>query len=305
MRKSISLADEARRRFCDENQDVVPTDIHIALSLGPFGATLSPTQEFDGFYPPPYGPKGYTATGDNLNSFSGEHESEVESEEALALFHLRRLRVFASDSLVWESIDCVCFETIPLAREVRAIRKAVSSLYSELAMIENQGQRMKPWWTSFVFPDGRCPERSGGCSISVLQVVQAALMTLGDGNNADEVLRPNALGINCTRMEFLNHILTELGRAVECLLEDKGRPWLVIYPNGGDAYDMATGKWRIVDGEALETKSRTWAQELVAIVRQEANGKIWDGIVVGGCCRAGPVEIHELSELLNRVTCAS
>jgi hypothetical protein len=45
-----------------------------------------------------------------------------------AAFHLQRLHAHASDDETWRAVDAVTFETFPLAREVRAIRRAVTPL---------------------------------------------------------------------------------------------------------------------------------------------------------------------------------
>ncbi|KAF7293964.1 Hcy-binding domain-containing protein [Mycena kentingensis (nom. inval.)] len=57
------LAVEARRQLVAPASD--GADPKIALSAG-----LSPAQEFDGFYPPRYGPRAYTPDGPNLNAFA-------------------------------------------------------------------------------------------------------------------------------------------------------------------------------------------------------------------------------------------
>ncbi|KAJ6616686.1 hypothetical protein B0H10DRAFT_2036588 [Mycena sp. CBHHK59/15] len=76
----------------DDHNASVPAHVKIALSLGPFGAGLSPAQEFDGFYPPPYGPSAYSEASLNRNAFAaGEEAQEAEATEALARFHFDRL----------------------------------------------------------------------------------------------------------------------------------------------------------------------------------------------------------------------
>ncbi|KAJ7762510.1 Homocysteine S-methyltransferase [Mycena metata] len=135
MSKCVQLAAEARSRFNDERANSSVPDqpdgeldehaIKIALSLGPFGAGLSPAQEFDGYYPPPFGPRGYTHGGDNRNAFSKDDQGrkgEEEATAALAQFHLERLRVFADDKAAWDALDFIAFETVPVVREIRAAR---------------------------------------------------------------------------------------------------------------------------------------------------------------------------------------
>ena len=59
---------------------------------------MNPAQEFDGFYPPPYGPKTYSAGGNNTNAFPPEDvDQEKGAEDALCSFHLDRLKLFVDD----------------------------------------------------------------------------------------------------------------------------------------------------------------------------------------------------------------
>lgn len=316
MLKSVALAHEARTRFCKEAETAaVQKDIAIALSLGPFGASLSPAQEFDGFYPPPYGPKGYTPTGDNLNSFGTKDqvdadilkkqvEMETTSIEMLADFHLERLHAFADDPKVWGMIDCVAFETVPLAREVRAIKKAVTRLQIELEKLGGSGA-MKPWWVSLVFPEGRFPETRypGGPNLPVWDVISAALdRELEEhGKDTRTTLLPTGLGINCTQICFFPEIIEEMGKIVDRYWkEGVDKPWLVIYPNGGDVYDPVTQTWRPAEYQVNTTDS-TWADGLGKIINdiREQQDSTWGGIVAGGCCRTGPDEIRALAKKLN------
>ena len=78
MLQAVRLADRARTLFYSEAPDqklheTLPDHERrrtlVALSLGPFGATLQPTQEFGGFYPLPYGPQEFNERGSNFNSF--------------------------------------------------------------------------------------------------------------------------------------------------------------------------------------------------------------------------------------------
>lgn len=267
MLKSVSLAAEARSRFQAEGK--AETTVRVALSLGPFGATLVPAREFDGLYPPPYGPSLA------VNAFSpGEEDKEEQSIQALAQFHLTRLLVFANDSPTWNQINCIAFETVPLLREITAIRRAVRALYEQTPNVER-----KPWWISTVYPDGRFPQ--GG---DISQVVDA--LTKEEGGE-----RPGGLGVNCTSTDVLPSVLSELTRYLPANL----KPWLVVYPNGGDVYDPVARLWTAGTG----AKGETWAAEVAQIVGTYTGGARWGGVVVGGCCRTGPEEISALAKALN------
>jgi homocysteine S-methyltransferase len=171
MLKSVKLADEARQRFIEERDDVSQQDVRIALSLGPYGASVFPGQEYGGFYPPPFGPKAFSE-GENYNAFDDEVMAE-NSINALSQFHLERLQVFARNPEAWFSIDCIAFETVPLAREVKGIRRAIGLLQKEGV----EDHLVKPWWISLVFPSGRYPETEhpGGQNLSVRHVAEAVL----------------------------------------------------------------------------------------------------------------------------------
>ena len=294
MRKSVKLAQEARIRF-NKEQDAegkAKSEIMIALSLGPFGAMLSPAQEFDGFYPPPHGPKGYTSdpAEKNINAFPETDEGRrysADAVDALSRFHLERLRVFADDRETWDTLDSVAFETVPLSREVTAIRRAVGLLQEELSA---RNSEMKNWWVSTVWPDGRCPEEQtpGGERVLPRQMVQTLL---GD-TDAVRCPRPWAIGINCTSLEHLPKLLTEFNAAAREVCAPSGEsPWLVVYPNGGDTYDPIHRIWI----HATEGKGELWADRYWRAMKyMEDEGRIWSGTVLGGCCRTGPVEIAAL-----------
>lgn len=291
MLKSVKLADEARERFAQERKDVTVNDVRIALSLGPFGASLFPAQEFDGFYPPPYGPKAFSEGGKNCNAFDGDESLANSSIDALALFHLERLQIFANNSDAWNTIDCIAFETVPLAREIRAIRKAVGILQARRG---NQSFTMKPWWISLVCPSGKCPEteHAGGPHLSMGQVAEA---TLGEGMAYGPP--PNAIGLNCIQAEFLPELLSGLRTAVDQICEEgASRPWLVVYPNGGDVYDPVARTWQVK--RAAGGKEASWAETLSAIIENVKHHSSWEGIIVGGCCRVGPDEINVISNTI-------
>lgn len=284
MAKCVQLAAEAKARFRDEDPN-----IKIALSLGPFGAGLTPAQEFDGYYPPPFGPRAYTPEGGNRNAFGRDAEgraSEEAATAALARWHLERLCMFADDAATWGAVDFIAFETVPLVREVRAIRMAMKALEERGA-----GVGSKPWWISCVFPGGQFPETAGegdGGKVPVQSVVAAALDLTAN------LPTPSALGINCTEMDELPRILADMESAVrEFRGLEQSAPWLVLYPNGGDVYDSVSQTW------VVKEKGRVWAEQLGEIVAKiQSDGAVWAGVVAGGCCRTGPDDIGLLSKVL-------
>ena len=282
MRKAVHLAHEARSRYLDEDPVQVSRNIRVILAVGPFGATLTPTQEFDAFYPPPYGPQAFDSSLPNcelVNSFA-RPEDETEAVEALAQFHAERLRIFTTDQETWNLIDGIAFETIPLRREVLAIRRAVETLRQE-----SQSSAFKPWWISTLYPEGSFPEkRSDGIHVSSAEIVEATL----DGTPP----RPDGIGVNCTGTIHLRSIIQALTENVKARSDLTEIPSLVLYPNGGDEWDPNTKTWQ--QCAAGDEKAEVWASQLDGLVKTIQRDGFWREILVGGCCRAGPTEIAAL-----------
>jgi len=283
MLEAVYLAEEARTLYREENPNA--GEIKIALSLGPFGSTISPGQEYDGFYPLPYGPMGFLDDGEKTNSFGQDVERESASIDALAKFHLDRLVVFCRDPKAWSAIDIVAFETVPLVREVKAIRKTMAQLVHPLG-----ANNLKPWWISCVFPKGKCPEEKcpGGPNLTARDVVAAALC----GGHGPV---PTAIGVNCTSPDLLPTLVNEMTLATQdCCGTDGASPWLVLYPNNGDLYDPIRKTWKVEEKE----QEHKWEADLAKIVMdlsEDCTG-IWSGFLVGGCCQTGPMEIRGLRD---------
>ena len=107
---------------------------------------------------------------------------------------------------------------------------------------------------------------------------------MSDGTRLADVVRlcdstPNvaAVGINCTRPEFIAPLLTELR-------QETVKPF-IVYPNSGERYDA---------------RSRTWSAQPSRIDWREAAAE-WGQLGatgVGGCCRVGPAQIADLRHQL-------
>ncbi|KAI0708944.1 Homocysteine S-methyltransferase [Cerioporus squamosus] len=300
MLKSVKLAVEAKRRYLEEQRNTKTSSqqlrsVMIALSLGPYGATLSPAQEFDGFYPPPFGPD-LSRTSEKTNAFEDE-EKERASIEALAAFHLERLSVFADKPDIWDVVDFVAFETVPLRREITAIRTAVARLeaakgWAPFNVTREEGcQRMKRWWISTIHPDGHYPETTvEGRKANAMEVAEAALL------HRDKLPNPWGFGINCTGIEFLPGLLQEVQGAAEKAAVGGGKPWLVLYPNRGDVYDPKAQTWQKKGEEGTG-----WAREMHALVDAARKAQVWGGVIAGGCCKTGPHEINSLWQELGTI----
>jgi len=276
--KAFQLADDAR--------NAANVQASIALSLGPYGAQIG--QEYTGFYPAPYGPDLETT-----NAFaSHDFDKEEKAKDALAQFHYERLLIFASKPEVWDKIDCLAFETIPLLREAQAIQKAVTLL--EFYLTENE-REMKPWWLSFVFLNGHFPQdsRPNGRKITVSELVRNLCSPIGDGTI------PSGIGVNCTVPKDATRFLKSLSH--EFLQYSIPQPWLVLYPNGGHGYDVVNRVWTDRDNGETEDEARLkWVAEVEQFCRSEA-GK-GRGILVGGCCKCGPAYVHALEGVVKELS---
>ncbi|RDW87108.1 homocysteine S-methyltransferase family protein [Aspergillus mulundensis] len=263
LRSSIPLV----RGVIAESAGQRPQPCRVALSLGPYGATMTPVAaEYTGVYP-----------------------ADMDREEALRQWHTRRLGVFADDRESWDQLDYVAFETLVRTDEVCAVRGAMA----EVCVGRDLQSKRKPWWICGVFPAEEVNETE------VRQWVNAAVGQRPDGL---PLPRPWGIGLNCTRIENVARIVSIMRDELHRLLgkEDgfadewdapSGKPWLVLYPDGtkGEKYDPVTKTW--VAGESVVQCS--WDESFWDVVQKQSEGD-WEGIIVGGCCRAGPADIAAL-----------
>jgi len=241
------------------------TSTGVVLSLGPYGATLRPGQEYAGLYPPPYGP------GQDTNCAS-DPESYI---SVLAEFHLSRLRIYAADPS-WDKVQWIAFETVPVLSEMAAIRRAMGQLAAD--------GKTKPFWITAAFPGGKHGQLDEqGDSVPVLRVVEAML--------GGEEVRPTGVGINCTNPGYLPSLLAQFAAAVKSL-ELETKPWLVAYPDGGAVYDVVSRTWTEASVGPDE-----WAQNLLGVVEGQEE---WEGCVLGGCCKSSFAEIGALRRAVDR-----
>lgn len=100
----------------------------LALSLGPYGATTTPSTEYSGTY-------------------DGEHDSVP----TLTHWHKGRLQLFASPTDLLQRVDFIAFETLPRVDEVHAVRKVSSGHRFWISVLYPNGETM---------PDGTTPEQA-------------------------------------------------------------------------------------------------------------------------------------------------
>ncbi|PLB37533.1 homocysteine S-methyltransferase family protein [Aspergillus candidus] len=248
--------------------------VHIALSLGPYGATMSPiAAEYSGLYP------------DAMNS-----------EAVLRDWHAQRLRIFTDDECSWNNVQYVAFETLRRADEVRAVRGAMADVAGNIP-----AEKQKPWWITGVFPADELDEDD------IRSWVRAAV-----GGVEESLPRPWGIGINCTRLDHIRRIVSVMqlelaqmatagGEFVDQWLSRSGRPWLVLYPDGtqGERYDPATKAWIAPGSESdKEIVARPWSEQVGDVAHDLMNAH-WEGLIIGGCCRTGPRQIEELRAVVD------
>ncbi|KAK5956110.1 AdoMet-homocysteine methyltransferase [Knufia fluminis] len=176
----------------------------VALSLGAYGATMSPSQEYGGDY------------GDMA------HETKLEH------WHVARIAMYWAS---WDKVDVVAFETIPRLDEVRAVRTA--------ANVNRHAKVMKPYWVTCVFrgEDDRLPDGS-----SIEDVVRA-LFEERRWADGVEMLVPWGVGINCTKVQKLAGLVKEFEKAAEKMSVQLPRLVIAANGSKGQKYDSATQTW--------------------------------------------------------------
>lgn len=261
-------------------------DAQLVVSLGPFGAHLFPGQEYTGFYPPPYGPQGYSADGPSTN-YTAPGPVLDGYEAALAAYHLDRLRTYASDEATWKAVGWLAFETVPVLSEVRGIRRAVAQLYTELSARWGEAEWWrKPFWITSAFPDGKHGQLdAAGEHVPVSEVIGAML-----GPISGNAVVPNGVGMNCTNPSFLAGLAAQFTDAAAALkLETE--PRFVLYPDGGSVYDVVHRCW----SDAARVPPADWAEQTVAVARGVVtDSPVWGGAIVGGCCKSSFDEVSAL-----------
>jgi homocysteine S-methyltransferase len=272
---------------------------------------LRPGQEYAGIYPFPFGPF-LPSSAERTNAFPstpGGQEAQQNAVEALAGFHLERLRVLAEDEDTWRKVDWVAFETVPVLHEVRGIRLAMAKLHEELSRRyedSRSGGRGRGWWDkrfwiTCPFPDGSHPQLLPVGGHATVDDLLSALFSPVPGERD-----PDGVGINCTHPSHLVHLIPAFTdglsriKANAAPSEDPGeerKPWFVLYPDGGATYDVVSRTWttRSFSPEGWASDVASAAKELVRV-----HGGVWGGVIVGGCCKAGFEEIGALRNELDR-----
>jgi homocysteine S-methyltransferase len=166
--------------------------------------------------------------------------------DSLREFHQHRLEL-----LDGSGADVLACETIPDYQEAVVLSELLRSTVT-------------PAWVSFSCKDGQ--RISDGTPI----------------RKCAELFRDHptvlAVGVNCTPPQYIPSLIRELREA----LPDKA---VVVYPNSGERYEVASNTWHgtttpIECGKAAQQWLRAGAR------------------IIGGCCRMGPVHIRQMRERL-------
>nr|XP_018265308.1 uncharacterized protein I303_01671 [Kwoniella dejecticola CBS 10117]OBR87466.1 hypothetical protein I303_01671 [Kwoniella dejecticola CBS 10117] len=148
---------------------------------------------------------------------------------------------------------------------------------------------------------------------------------------------PNGIGINCTNPSYLSSLSKEFTNALKGQLqrqrerEQRPKVSFVCYPDGGQVYDVHTRSWSTPLGGSDPDE---WAKGLLSIAREVEKAKfksndnkndndndndndcgdgkesernsegeeyVWDGVIVGGCCKTSFDEIRALKTNLDKM----
>ena len=209
--------------------------------------------------------------------YSGRYGSTTESD--LISFHQDRLMLFVDHVEVWREVNLVAFETLPRLDEIRAVRRVASLI---------PRSQHRPYWISVVFSgnDDRLPDGA-----SIPQIITALLSAEYDN-------RPFAIGINCTKIHKLRHLIIQFERAI--LHAGLLFPILVLYPDGAgrqQVYNTELQKWTEAD-HASDASVQSWDEHMATIVNEVQNRHLWKSMMVGGCCKTTPSHIAKLRQRL-------
>jgi homocysteine S-methyltransferase len=174
------------------------------------------------------------------------------SDAELRDFHRPRLEVLAASGA-----DLLAFETIPCLREALVLARLLEGFPSMTAFL------------SFSCRDSRSNsegEDVGACAAALQQHTQIA-----------------ALGVNCTRPEWVEALLLRMGA--------RTRKPLLAYPNSGETYDAVAKRWQ---PQMPHPPFAAWAHPWYA-----AGARL-----LGGCCRTTPADIEALAATLAAPMCA-
>ena len=240
----------------------------IALSMGPYGACMTPSQEYTGAY-----------------------DAAHNSTAALEAWHRERMQLFArSITDLGSRVRFLALETVPRVDEIVSMRTALGSLSDN-----EQQLPALPFWISCLFP-GEVDNLPDGTS------AEDAVTAMLDSSMPGPV--PWGVGINCTKTWKLDSLLRRYESAIARLVGEgqlAGWPALVLYPDGtsGEVYNTETQTWELPAGTGKDNGLGSWGSRVADVVRRTREEGEWRQIVVGGCCMASDADIARLRGYLS------
>lgn len=237
----------------------------VALSMGPYGACMTPSQEYTGSY-----------------------DAAHDSAPALEAWHRERMQLFSrSVADLGSRVGFLALETVPRVDEIVSMRRALGSLAG------GEPISVLPFWMSCLFP-GEGDVLPDGTS------AEDAVAAMLDADVPGP--RPWGVGINCTKTWKLDSLLRRYESVISKLVEDgsiDSWPALVLYPDGtnGEVYNTETQTWGLPAGTERDARG-SWESQVAEVVKCTRERGEWRQIIVGGCCMASHEVIRRLREIL-------
>ncbi|PWN41341.1 Homocysteine S-methyltransferase [Ceraceosorus guamensis] len=284
MLRAIDVAQSARKAAGSTRagRTCLPRPL-IALSLGPYGASLSNGAEYTGSYPSPSDP------------------SQELAYNQLVEFHRNRLEVFAASAQHWSLIDLIAFETIPRLDEIRAIKSALSQVWHRHK--DEVSWSKKPCLFSCVFPEEglRLPFPHGRRSETLCECRD--ILEASFSREKAEDWSGDAIGINCTKPHLIPLLVDRFTQAMKerraAAIQREEKKHLFLYPDGGKVWDGQAREWK-ARAQPTGAALGNWAQQLLESAKLAIESGVWAGVWLGGCCNVGIDEIEALSLLVSR-----
>ena len=219
--------------------DLVACSVELAIQSRDEYSRDNPNQDRLPLIAGSAGPYG-AVMGDG-SEYTGDYDVGIEE---LRDFHRSRLGIL-DDS----GVDLIACETIPSFDEARVLCELLEDV-------------RHPVWVSFSCRDE--------CRISDGTPIADAAALFRDHP------RVLAVGINCTRPQFVAPLIGQLREAIPEIA-------IVVYPNSGEDYNAGSKTWSgTVTALDWANAARQWADA--------------GATIIGGCCRTGPEHIRAISE---------
>ncbi|KAK0748421.1 homocysteine S-methyltransferase [Apiosordaria backusii] len=237
----------------------------VALSLGPYGATMTPSTEYTGQY---------------------DVDPQRSMADKLFDWHNERFSLYAKIPGLLLNVSYIAFETVPRFDEILAIRRLLD------------GTRLSvPVWISVLFPgdDDKMPD---GTSI---EHAVAGMVSKEFGRFAPQFVGINCTRVS--KLDRLLGKFATAVQGLVAAGAVSHWPGLVLYPDGtreGEKYNTETKEWETSGEVSGKEKDEgvSWELELAKVVKEASTSGHWSSIVVGGCCRTTPENISSLREAL-------